>query len=232
MESFTVFKSIIFAVITIIFASSYWFYHNMVTPQGSSIRVMNLPWQITVIDDQVLHVFDLDIGKTTLGEAVNILRSEYNLAWFENQDESLSLEAYFIRINISGLRAKILLELDTKKLDKTYLLSHSGKPEIQSSRTIKYPLDDLAEELTDRSIRSLTYIPLANINAEMIMKYFGQPEERLEVNDNSQYWLYPKKGLVISLNEQGKDVFQYIPIAQFSRLKQSILTTIEYNQLN
>lgn len=223
------FKPITLIIVLILFASGYWFYNSMVTPQeGSTVRVLNLPWQITVLDDQTLHVLDLDIGKATLADAVNILKSEYNLAWFENQDGSLSLEAYFIRVSMSGLRAKVLLELDAKGLDKEYLIKHSGKPEIQSSRTIKYPLDDLAQELNNRVIHSLTYIPVSNIEPELLKKLFGQPEESLAVNENTEFWLYPEKGLVISYSKRGKEVFQYIPVGNFSRLKQSILATVEH----
>jgi len=142
-----VFKPATLLVVLVLFISAYWFYQNMVTPQGDgSVRVKNLPWQITVIDEHTLHVFDLDVGKATLGDAVKVLKSEYNLAWFENQDDSISLEAYFIRVSMSGLRAKVLLELDSDGLDIDYLKKNSGKPEIQTSRTIKYPLDDLAIE--------------------------------------------------------------------------------------
>ena len=221
------FKPITLTIVLILFVSAYWFYNNLVTPQpGSSVRVTNLPWQITVVDEQTLHVFDLDVGQSTLGQAVKVLKSEYNLAWFENQDDSISLEAYFIRVSISGLRAKVLLELDSDGLDKDYLKKNSGKAEIQSSRTIKYPLDDLAQELEGRVIRSLTYIPKSNVEPELIKSRFGQPEERLAVDENTEFWLYPQKGLVISISQRGKEVFQYIPVGNFARLKQSIQATV------
>lgn len=223
------FKPIILIIVFIIFASGYWFYNSMVTPdENSTVRVMNLPWQITVLDEQTLHVLELDIGQTTLGQAVKILKSEYNLAWFENQDDSLSLEAYFIRVSMSGLRAKVLLELDTEGLDKDFLMKNSGKPEIQSSRTIKYPLDDLKQTMSDRVIRSLTYIPASNIDPELLKRLFGQPAESLPVDDNTEFWLYPDKGLVISYSKRGKEIFQYVPVGRFARLKQSILATVEH----
>ncbi len=222
------FKPVTLIIVAILFASAYWLYTNMVTPQGSNIRVTNLPWQITVVDAQTLHVLDMDIGKITLGEAVKILRSEYKLAWFENEDDSISLEAYFIRVSISGLRAKVLLELDTEGLDKNYLLKHSGKPEIQTSRTIKHPLDDLAQEMENRVVHSMTYLPPINLEPEMIESRFGTPQERLKINDNSEFWLYPQKGLVISISKNSKEVFQYIPVGQFERLQHSIQATVKH----
>ena len=225
------FKPITLAIVLVVFFSGYWFYKNLVTPEhGSTVRVTNLPWQITVVDDQTLHVLELDVGKATLGDAVKILKSEYNLAWFENEDDSISLEAFFIRVSMSGLRAKVLLELDASNLEKDYLLKNSGKPEIQGSRTIKYPVDDLAQSLNNRLIRSLTYVPLSNLDPEMIQSRFGLAEEKLAVDENTEFWLYPQKGLVISISKRGKEVFQYIPVGNFHRLKQSIMATIEHAQ--
>ena len=223
------FKPTTLIIVLALFFSGYWFYQQMLTPQSDgTVRVNNLPWQITVVNEHTLHVFDLDIGQATLGDAVKVLKSEYDMAWFENQDDSISLEAYFIRVNISGLRAKVLLELDVDGLDRDYLKKNSGKPEIQTSRTIKYPVDDLAQYFNSRIIRSLTYIPKSNVEAELLKRRFGQPKETLKLDENTQFWLYPEKGLVISYSEKGKEVLQYIPTADFDRLRQSVLATIEH----
>ena len=228
------FKPATLIIVLILFLSGYWFYgfyNSMVTPQGDgTVRVKNLPWQITVVDEHTLHVFDLDVGKATLGQAVKVLKSEYNLAWFENQDDSISLEAYFIRVSLSGLRAKVLLELNTDGLDINYLKKNSGKPEIQTSRTIKYPLDDLAQELDNRVIQSLTYIPKANVDPQLLKDRFGAAEETMRVDDNTEFWLYPKKGLVISISQKGKEVLQYVPLSRFERLRKSIRDTVQYTK--
>ncbi len=221
-------KLISLTLLALLVAFVYWLFVNMNTPQGDgSVRVKNLPWQITIVDQDTLHVLDLDVGKSTLGQAVDSLKSEYNIAWFENQDDSISLEAYFIRVNKSGLRAKVLLELDSQNLTKEYLLKHSGKPEIQTSRTIKYSLDDLAQELESRVIESLTYIPKSNVDAEILKRQFGQPEKTLDLDGNTEFWLYPTKGLVISFSKKGKEVIQYVPLSDFERLRKSVQATIE-----
>jgi hypothetical protein len=217
----------------IICLSSYWFYNKMTTPQSETdTRVSNLPWQIIVTNPQILHVFDLDIGKTTLGQAVKILKSEYQLAWFENldhnsQEQSISLEAYFLRVSLSGLRAKIILELDSTNLDIDYLKQHSGKPEILSSHDIKYPLDDLAQIMANRRIKSLTYVPKASVEPELINNRFGSAEKIIKLNDNTEFWLYPLKGLLLTINKKGKEAFQYVPVADFQRLKETVMQTLE-----
>jgi len=131
-----VFKPSVLIIVIVLFISVYWFYSNITTPQGNSnVRVTNLPWQISVIDPQTLHVFDLNIGKDTLGQADKVLLSEYELAWFENEDQNISLEAYFLRVSLSGLRARIVLELDAKGLDIDYL-----KKKFWSAENSKIPL--------------------------------------------------------------------------------------------
>ena len=112
------FKSVSFIIVVVLVVFGWWFYSNITTLQADSgVRVNNLPWQIMVVDPQTLHVLDLDIGRSTLDDAVNSLLSEYSLAWFDNPDNSISLEAYFIRVSKSGLRAKVILQLDASSLD-------------------------------------------------------------------------------------------------------------------
>ncbi len=222
------FKSVSLIIVVALVVFGWWFYSNITTPQADSgVRVNNLPWQITVVDPHTLHVLDLDIGRSTLDDAVNSLLSEYNLAWFDNPDNSISLEAYFIRVSKSGLRAKVVLQLDASGLDTDYLKKNSGKPEIQTSRSIKYPLDDLAHTLKDRKILQLTYIPKINLDQDMITSRFGKPAENIVVDENTEFWLYPDKGLVINWNRKAKEAFHYIPPADFDRVQKSIILAAE-----
>jgi len=228
-----VFKPVTLIIVTIISLSSYWFYNKITTAQSdNSIRVTNLPWQITAPNPEVLHVFGIDIGEMTLSQAVKILKSEYQLAWFENlnkqtNEQNISLEAYFLRVSLSGLRAKVILELDTEGLDLDYLKQNSGKPEVLASHAIKHPLDDLAQAMGNRRIKSLTYVPKSNVETELLKRRFGQAEEIIAVNENTEFWLYPLKGLLLTVNKKGKEAFQYVPVADFQRLKNTIIKTLK-----
>ena len=222
------FKPVSLIIVSIIFLSGYWFYTNITTPQGDGkTRVTNLPWQITVVDPQTLHVFDLNIGQDTLGQAVKVLLSEYELAWFENKDQSISLEAYFLRVSLSGLRAKIILELDSENLDRVYLENNSGKPEVLKSHSIKYPLDDLAHVMSNKVIKSLTYLPKSSVDIDILQSRFGGAEELIFVNEEIEFLLYPSKGLLMKVYKSGKEAFQYVPLADFERLKQTALETLK-----
>ena len=100
----------IISILLIIIFAGVWFYQKMNTPQlNTQIKVHNLPWQITVVDRDTLHVLDLDVGRSTLEDAVALFGDEYKLAWFEQNNEqgelkNIALEAYFssFRENIIG----------------------------------------------------------------------------------------------------------------------------------
>ncbi len=225
------FKSVSLIIIVALAAFGWWFYINISTPQADSgVRVRNLPWQITVLNPHTTHVLDLDIGRSTLGDAVKVLRSEYNLAWFDNPDNSISLEAYFIRVSLSGLRAKIVLGLDPANLDIDYLKQNSGKPKVQTSRSIKYPLDDLANTLKDRVIQSLTYIPTINLDQDLILSHFGKPQKKVSIDENTQFWLYPQKGLVINWNRKAKEAFHYTVPANFETVQKGIIQVAQQSK--
>lgn len=221
-------KLFIFLILLVL---AYWLFSSfntrLNTPEPGGKRVTNLPWQIIHINDNLLRVFGLDIGQATLADADRTLLSEYELAWFQNKDQSISLEAYFIRVNLSGLRAKIILELDPAGLDIDYLFKNSGKPEKLPSYAIKYPIDDLQQALSDRKILSLTYIPKSSVDKELLLRFFGQPDKVIRLDENIEHWLYPHKGLDVMFNRKGKEMFQYTTLADFERMKQKLLTPLE-----
>ena len=184
-------------------------------------RASDLPWQITYTADS-LQVFGITIGQTTLDEATRALKSELELAWFHNPDNSYNLEAFYRRVTLSGLQAKVVLELDKGNYSKEYFGENSGKPELLQSKSIKYPLADLVETLSQQKVLSIAYIPKISLDEALIKSRFGEPREVINVTENRQHWLYPEKGLDIAVNKDGKEVLQYIDPNNFSRLLKKI----------
>jgi len=217
-------------ITVVIFAFSFWLYSNLTTPDSklsNKKRVTNLPWQITVLDPNTLKVIDLNVGKDTLGDADKVLKSEYTLAWFEKEDNSISVEAYFIKVSVSGIRAKVVLELDSSGLEVDYLMKNSGQPQIHESHSIQYPIEDLKQVLNNRTIKSLTFIPLINVPEDILKSYFGDADEIKQADQETQFWLYPAKGLLIIYSTKAKEVFQYAPVADFHRIQSTVMKTIE-----
>lgn len=232
-------RIIVISIMVILSLSAVWFYQKMATPQlNSQVKVHNLPWQITVVDSDTLHVLDLDIGKSTFGDAITAYGDEFKLAWFEHEEgveqKGISLEAYFSRVSLSGLRAKIILELeyDPQEITLDYLKRNSGKPEVLASRSIKYPLDDLAKKMQNQRIKSLTYVPTVSIPMDIIKSRFGIAQETISINELVEFWLYPQKGLVIMFDQKGKEAFQYVPTSDFQRLETKVRLNQKFNSKN
>ena len=223
-------RIVILSILALLILLGIWFYQKMATPQlDSQIQVKNLPWQIKVISPDVLHVLDLDIGQSTFGDAMSVYGDEYKLAWFEHTDkqgntDEVSLEAYFSRVSLSGLRAKVILELEynQQEVSLEYLKNNSGEPEILASHAIKYPLDDLTNKMRNQKVKSLTYVPIISIPVDIIENRFGKANKKIVINDLVEFWMYPQKGLVIMFDKKGKEAFQYVPIADYERLEEKI----------
>jgi|GEM_PF-195131 len=213
-------KSIYVLIVVVLIAIWTMFSGSSNQPQEQR-RAKDLPWQITY-DRNSSQVFGISLGQSTLEEAAQALKTEYQLAWFDNYDETFSLEAFFERVALSGLQAKVVLEIDKGNYTKEYFKAHSGKPELLQSKAIKFPLADLVSQLSQQKVLSIAYIPKVSLDEELLKSRFGIPEKVIKITNTREHWLYPEKGLDITVNQEGKEVLQYISPQSFSRLLKKI----------
>jgi len=187
-----------------------------------------LPWRITVGADGSSRVFGLTLGHSTLGEAQQLLGDRGELTLFVAQDGQRTLEAYFDQVALSGLRGHMVLtlELPQERLqafhDRGIRVSRLGSGETKVT-----PSEGDRADATHAPLRAITYLPLADIPEEVLLKRFGPPDERIPVGDDRVHWLYPDRGLDILVDPQRKAVFQYVPPRDFARLARGPLGTVE-----
>ena len=88
------------------------------------------------------------------------------------------------------------------------------------STTLKATLAeaDLAAALA-APIRGLAFIPSAQLDEAVILERFGQPAERIRVNDHVEHLLYPTRGLDVVLDTKGRELLQYVAPARFDALR-------------
>ena len=72
-------------------------------------------------------------------------------------------------------------------------------------------------------IRGLAFIPGAQLDEAVILERFGQPAERIRVNDHQEHLLYPAKGLDLVLDSKGRELLQYVAPARFDALRAPLL---------
>ena len=187
------------------------------------VGVVGLPWQITVLPDGSTKVFGLNPGRTTLGQAVARLGGDMELAIMAAQGETGSLEMYYGHYRAGLLSAKLVLAADMDDETLKRMRTNAASREVLQSGTRKYLVSDQDhEEAFEAVLHNIAFIPSTDLEHEMIINRFGEPDEVITTAGRVKHYLYPKKGLDVILNPEGKDVLQYVEPAQFDRLRQPL----------
>jgi hypothetical protein len=76
--------------------------------------------------------------------------------------------------------------------------------------------DDLAVALRAPLV-GVTFIPVAQLDAETLRARFGDPAERLASGERLVQWMYPRQGLAVVLDSQGREVLQYVAPTDFEK---------------
>ena len=182
------------------------------------------PWQITIQPDGKLRVFGIILNQSTLNDATALFRRDYNIGLFETANQPLSLEAYFNEVTMGGISGKFVMTLEASQDELVALLQNAVKRKVLESGAKRYTLKaETSAALAQKRITSLSYIPYINLDEGIIRKRFGEPAERIIVDQKRQHLLYPELGLDLLLDEEGKELLQYVAPAEFEQLRQPLL---------
>ncbi len=182
------------------------------------------PWQITLLPDGGSQVFGITFDATTLAVARGILGTRYTEGLFENGDGSLSLEVYFNEVTLGGISGKFILTLNADKTLLQSMKQRALKAKTMESGARRYVLSGPdQQQLDNMMIGGLSYIPYTNLDEEMIQQRFGMPGRIIQISEGKQHFLYPAKGLDLLLDEEGKELLQYVAPRNFQRLQAPLL---------
>ena len=191
-----------------------------------------LPWDIAVSDGGKVSVFGVTLGESTLLDFKRLYNQKADLAMFSQPGEAMTMEAYFGTMAVGALTAKVILiaEVDPATLDRWAAQSTTADPTPSGARKLTMS-DEALLEAQDKPIRSISYAPSADYDEELIRRRFGEPDEvrtladgRDEDEKPAELWLYPEKGLLITVEPGDKELFQYINPDQFDRLLAGTVT--------
>ena len=181
------------------------------------------PWQITIQPDGKARVFGIILNETSLIDAATLLGRDYKIGLFETSNQPMSLEAYFNEVTMGGISGKFVMTLEATQDELAELLQNAVKREVLESGAKRYTLKaETSAALAQKRITSLSYIPYINLDEEIINKRFGEPAERIIVDQKRQHLLYPELGLDLLLDEEGKELLQYVAPAKFEQLRQPL----------
>ena len=192
-------------------------------PGGKSSSVTELPWQIEH-DANGMRVFGLTLGHSTLDEAQNKFQEPAEISLFVSDAGKLAAEAYFDRVNLSGLSAKIVLAAALPQAELQGMYQRGLRTSaLGSGRKVELHPDDKYIVLR-AAISSITYLPATRLDEALIAQRFGSPSRRVREQKNDVlHLLYPQSGLDIALNRKNKAVLQYFPPQDFPTLMAPLL---------
>lgn len=206
------------------------FFATIMRPPGgqSSPPGQDLPWQVTVSQDgAALTVFGLTLGESTLQDAVNKLGRRYELGVFEDSAGHLSLEGYFRDAVVGRLNARLVLSARLPDSALAALKTHAGKGEPTADQGRRYLVTEADQHLAlNAVITAITYLPVVKFDAELVRQRFGEPAERVLVQDGA-HWLYPALGIDLLLGDNGGVLLQYTSPAEFEQRLRAPLSEIE-----
>lgn len=185
--------------------------------------VDNLPWDIRT-EQGVTRVFHLELGKTTLRQAIELWHSFPELAVMQARTNELSLEAYFGKQRLGLFEAKLVAELaaDQATLEKFSQEHIQREPQASGAwrLTVSEPNLKLANDFL---IKYLIYIPVVNYEPELIRARFGEGAEIVNLTETVDAWFYADRHLAMLIDAKGGDMFYYSSPPDFPQLKEKIL---------
>ncbi len=180
------------------------------------------PWQIRIDGPDRLEVMGVALGQTTLEQLRQRFGQVEGIALFQNPDGRYSLEAYLGKVNIGPLSGRWIVTLAARQAELEALTRRSIQRVKTENGSIRWTLKpDAQAAQADRAIATLTMIPgYSGMDAEFLRSRFGEPTEVRKVDEDSEQWLYPQKGLRILLDRKGKEMFEYMTPAMMQQGKQ------------
>jgi len=183
---------------------------------GPDNPLFNYPWDITLHESGLTSVFGLTPGQTTLTETRRIIGEGMKLALLSVDNEPGSVEMYYSHFTAGRLSGRLIIVAD---LDQDKIRSIRQRA-VRSggAHSFRIHYDDL-DTVMQAPIKGITFIPIVDLDEEIIRQRFGKPNDIVSKNNTTlSHYLYPEKGLDIVLDSKGKEVLQYVAPHQFQQL--------------
>lgn len=213
--------AIIVAALAILLGPVVWQFAHY---QPQDVPTSGLPWQIETLPGGEAQVFGLTLGKSTLADARARFGPEMQLAVIAEPDERGNVEGYYEGVTAGFVAGKLIVTAELSPELIAGMRERAPKTQYMQSTTRRAtlaPADEAAALAAP--IRGLAFIPGAQLDEAVILERFGQPAERIRVNDHQEHLLYPAKGLDLVFDSKGRELLQYVAPARFDALRAPLL---------
>jgi hypothetical protein len=193
----------------------------MILPEKRDDGVVRLPWLVSVDARGRASVFGFTLGETTLADVRVVLGEEGKINLFSREDggDRYSVEAYFDRIYLDGLRADFVLTVNADQTELQAMYERGLRISQLSSGDKKVNLSPVdIDLLVQRPIRAIAYLPWKSLDTRILENRFGKPKETRTEESGIVHLLYPAEGMDIGLGKDGGTVIQYVSPSDFRDL--------------
>ena len=206
----------------ILSAIFYWLYPNTEANPRPDM------WDLKQDNGQI-SLLGLEIGQTSLHDAMQILKSVPDMAMFTRQqhdnkrEQAKQLEAFFDDLFDQGDSIIVGLDADKPLLER--IKTDAYKPEILPNGVIRVGVEEsLYGYIEVLPIASITVLAGQQIDVEDFQNKFGKPEHLLNDGQGNAHFLYPELGLDLIQPAGGTQILQLVDPAMFDeKLLQPLL---------
>ncbi len=187
-------------------------------PERSADGERTRPWEVQIDGQGGSRAFGLELGRATLAEAERRL-GETKVTLYQRPDGGLALEAFLDDVRPGGLLADFVLALDLPGADLEAMYARGLRIARGTGGVSRVSLDpaDLPAVRT-APIVAIAYLPAIDLDPRALEHRFGPPDERVTERVGVTHWLYPRLGLDVIVNDDGKEVLQYVAPRAFEKL--------------
>ncbi len=182
-----------------------------------------MPWQVSITETGNTRVFGIELGITPVIEVQKRLRETSEVTLFVSPQGEKALEVYFNSADLGGLKAKLVMTVGFTDEELEAIFERGTRISTQGdgSRKVTLAHEDLVR-VQHSPIAAITYITRTRLDEEVIVRRFGEPDERIAEPDSKEgvvHWLYPAIGLDMARDADGRVVLQYVRPGEFERLR-------------
>ncbi len=198
----------------------------------SSQNKFSRPWQVSVDEAGTSEVFKLKLGKSNINDALRLfvtseqflLTTQFVLIQNQHVPQEIKLEAYFEKINLSGITGKLVLVFTGEgDFDSISAWRTQDKASLNLEEKFVHIPQDKLKEFEFLLLSNITLVPNKNLSEQQLLTTFGKADEKIKMNDKTSHFLYPKIGVDVAINQKAKDIIQYVPPKDFYKIREPLL---------
>lgn len=186
-----------------------------------------LPWQIEAVAGGHTRVFDLTPGVSTLADVQRVQGDALQVALVAKLGEAGALEALVDPFRAGYVSGRLVLAFEAPADARLRWREGATGSEAMEGGVRRFALLPAHREEAGAAVLvGLSYVPAVQLTEAVVRERFGEPAARVVLGAQAQAWLYPERGLAVTIDGQGRDVLNYVAPAQFeARLAQPLRAT-------